>query len=403
VGDAEPKARRSVLRLASVFEVSPEDLHPGAARFDPVGGMQTHTAALTRALDRLGLGQTVVTSRLSGRPVRRLLEEHSLLVRVGLPVSHWRQLWALSALPHLLCPGQRLQVVHAHQGEDVAVLGLGFLASKLNRCPLVVTVHCSVAHTMTGSSLRSRVVRGLGAMVERRVLPRADAVIVLADRTRRLLSEGGVPVERIQVLPSGFDPELFAGAGEDRFPELPRPRVAYVGRLAEQKRPDLVLRAFEQMRSNAHLVVVGDGPQRLVLERQAKAGPRGDRITFTGFVAHGDIPDVLRSVDVLVMPSGYEELGSVLVEAMAVGLPVVASRVGGIPEVVSDGETGLLVEPGDAASLGRAIDRLVADPALRRSMGQRALERSNRYAWPVLALEVHDLYRHLLTEVRPRP
>ena len=387
-----------VLRLASVFEPSRGALSPGSARFDPVGGMQTHTAALSRCLDRRGVAQTVVTARLAGPRCHEQLGLHSCIIRVGVRFPRLRQLWALSALPHVLRPARRIDVVHVHQGEDLAALPLGWLAATVHRCPLVVTLHLSVRHTMRGRSARAMLLRTVGGLIERAVLRRADVVLVLTRRSAVLVQRDGVLPERIHVLPSGFDPELFAGDFDDPFPEVGRPRVAYVGRLAPQKAPGLVVEAFARLTRPAHLLVVGDGPDRRLVESLARSLRVADRMSLRGFVEHAQIPAVLAFVDVLVLPSTYEELGSVLVEAMASGVPVVATRVGGIPEVVDDGVTGFLVPPGDAAAIAATVDRLLGDPVLAKRMAEHAKKRAVSYSWPALAGRVADIYR----SIRPR-
>jgi glycosyltransferase involved in cell wall biosynthesis len=388
----------SVLRLASVFEIDSLALGAGASRFDPIGGMQTHTGALTRAMDAEGVAQTVLTSRLSGPRGSERIGRHSGVVRLGVRTARWRQLWAVSALPRVLRRGQRIDLVHVHQGEDIAALPLGALAAKWNRCPLVVTVHCSVSHTMAADTPRAWAVRALGSWAERQVLPRADVVIVLAERTAALLSANGIPSDRVRVLPSGFEPAVFAGVAETAAPARIRPRVGYIGRMAAQKRPELVVRAFGCMAQDSDLLMVGDGPHRAAVEREAALTPVRDSIVFTGFVEHAGIPAVLAGIDVLVLPSGYEELGSVLVEAMAAGVPVVATRVGGIPEVVLDGETGLLVPPGDHVELARAIDQLLGDRSMRERMSRCARDRAKDYGWPSLARRTKDIYRSVLRE-----
>jgi len=221
-------------------------------------------------------------------------------------------------------------------------------------------------------------------------------VVALVPRTADLLRLDGVPDDRVHVLPSGFDPGIFHGGTVDAFPGMPRPRIGYVGRLAAQKRPDLLVEAFGRLRTEAHLVVVGDGPMRAAVLAAVRSSPARDRITVTGFVPHVEVPQVLASLDLLVLPSAYEEMGSVLVEAMASGLPVVASRVGGIPAVVADGETGLLVPPGDVDALAAALDELLADPARRHRMGVAARERAGHYSWPDLAGRVAILYEELV-------
>jgi len=377
-----------VLRLCSVFE--PVRVDGRSARYDPIGGMQNHTATLTRCLDAQGHAQTVVTSRLAGpRGVTRL-GRSAVVHRTGLPLPWLRQLWALDALRVVLRWRARpVDVVHAHQGEDLATLPLARLAARRHRCPLVVTVHCSVGHTLTGRGLRTRLLRALGGWVERSALRRADAVVVLTDRTAAALAADGVPAARVHTIPSGFDPGLFAGGSPDVFPHVARPRIGYVGRLAPQKRVDRLVEAFGRMREPASLVVVGDGPDRERVHGLAAGLPR---VHLSGFVEHTAVPAVLASLDVLVLPSAYEEMGSVLTEAMALGLPVVASDVGGIPEVVRDGQTGLLVPPGDVDALAAALDRLAADPDLRARLSAEAGARAAGYAWPRLAARVAAVY-----------
>jgi glycosyltransferase involved in cell wall biosynthesis len=132
---------------------------------------------------------------------------------------------------------------------------------------------------------------------------------------------------------------------------------------------------------------------RPALEQARARSSRRERITLHGFVDHTDVPAVLAHLDVLVLPSVYEELGSVMVEAMASGVPVVATRVGGIPELVRDGETGLLVDGRcDVDELARAIDRLLEDHDLRARLGAAARDRAREYSWPALAERITALY-----------
>jgi 2-deoxystreptamine N-acetyl-D-glucosaminyltransferase/2-deoxystreptamine glucosyltransferase len=359
--------------------------------------MQNHTAALTRCLDALGVRQTVVTSRLAGPRGTTRPGRGARVRRTGLPVARLRQLWALAALPAVLRAGP-VDVVHAHQGEDLAALPLARLAARRHRCPLVVTVHCSVGHTLRGRAPRARLLRAVGARLERAALRNADAVLVLTQRSAAAARHDGVPADRVHVIPSGFDPALFGGPARPRHG---RPRIGYVGRLAPQKRADLLVEAFGRLTGDAELVVVGDGPDRDLVARLAAASPAAGRIALRGFVEHAAVPGVLAGLDVLVLPSAYEEMGSVLVEAMAAGLPVVASAVGGIPEVVRDGRSGLLVPPGDAGALAAALDRLVADPALRARLAAGAREAARAYAWPELAARVAGVYAAVRAPAAP--
>ena len=386
-----PAVAGTVLRLCSVFEPPPEALlRPDAAAYDPIGGMQNHTAELTRGLDRLGVRQHVLTSRLGGARSRTALGAASTVVRTGVPVRGARQLWAVDAA-RSLPPLDGLGLVHAHQGEDVAVLPLAAAVARRADVPLVVTVHCSTARTVDRS--RRRPVTVLGPLVERQVLRRADAVLVLTEPAAQAAVEDGVDPDRVHVVPSGFSPALFGGAHADPLPEVPHPRVLFLGRLADQKRPLDAVAAHARMPDDVHLVVVGDGPLRAAVEAAVAASPARERVHLLGLVAHEQVPAHLAHADVFVLPSQYEELGSVLVEAMASGLPVVANRVGGIPSLVRDGITGRLVERGDVPGLAAALTDALTDRRTTRRLTETARAHVDRaFSWPVLAERVHDVY-----------
>ena len=386
-----PAVSGTVLRLCSVFEPPPEALaRPGAAAYDPIGGMQNHTAELTRGLDRLGVRQHVLTSRLGAPRSRTPLGRAATVVRTGAPLRAARQLWAADAARQLV--GQRgVGLVHAHQGEDLAVLPLAELVARRAGVPLVVTLHCSLSRTVEAGRWRPLAVLGPG--LERSVVRRADAVLVLTSSAADAAVEDGVDPARVHVVPSGFDPQLFAGPFDDPTPDVPHPRVLFAGRLADQKRPLDAVAAHALMAPDVHLVVVGDGPLRARVEAAAAASPARDRVHVLGLAPHEQVPAHLRHADVFVLPSQYEELGSVLVEAMASGLPVVANRVGGIPALVRDGVTGRLVERGDVAGLAAALTDALTDRRTTRRTSEAARAHvDTAYSWPVLAERVHDVY-----------
>jgi glycosyltransferase involved in cell wall biosynthesis len=386
-----------VLRISSVFEPPGGDLLPRSASFDAVGGMQTHTGELTRALDARGVLQTVVTTRPPGAPRVERFGERAHLVRLGLPITYFRQCYAVPAawlVPRLAASAH---LIHAHLGEDVAVVPIALTAARLHRIPLVLTVHTSVRHTLAVRDLRSAVLKAAGGWCEGQGEHRADQVIALTPRLAGLLIAHGVPAERIRVIPSGVRPALFAAPdGPGPLAGLPAPRVAFLGRLHAQKSVDVLLRAAAQLRCPAQVVVAGDGPERGQLEELGRELGLGDRVTFLGFVPHDRVPALLRGADVLVMPSRYEELGTALLEAMHCGLPIVATRTGGIPGVVGHEVTGLLVRPGDVAGFAAAIDRLIGDPALRSRLGEAGRARAADYRWDRLSGQVLDVYRTAL-------
>jgi glycogen(starch) synthase len=382
-----------VLRLCSVHRLDGDHPPDRVARFDGVGGMQNHTAVLTRELARRGVEQTVLTARSCGPRGTERPVDGVTVHRLGAPFPRFRQLWALDAAR--VAPGIRPDLVHVHQGEDVAALPLGAALAARAGVPLVVTVHCSVTNTMRPSEPRQHATRIGGALAERAVLPRAAAVITLTGAAARHLA-GAIAPDRTHVIPSGVDVDAIQRPRRDPLPDVGRPRVLYVGRLAPQKSVGTLLDAIDLLPTPAQLIVVGTGPDEPALRQRAAASPRAADIRFVGPVPHRDVPAHLQHADVLVLPSRYEELGSVLLEASAAGLPAVASRVGGIPDAVVDGGTGLLATPGDARSFADAIERLLTDVAFRRRCAVGAAAQAERYDWAVLGDRVTEVYARVL-------
>jgi glycosyltransferase involved in cell wall biosynthesis len=391
-----------VLRLCSVFEPPTSAIEGKGASFDPIGGMQNHTAELTRALDRRGVAQTVVTTRPPTAPHLQRLGNHARVIRLGLPVRCFRQLYGPQAA--ILAPilATRTDVVHVHLGEDLAILPVGMAAAKLQRLPLVLTVHMSLRHTLVVTDTRSAILKTLGGLVERWGERSADAVLVITPRLAQMLVSEGVEEDRVRVVPPGVNSTLFATPHDEPFPSIGRPRVVFVGRLAPQKGVRTLVAAVRRLKnSNAQILLVGDGSERPALEQEIRQLGVENRVHLLGFVQHEYVPAVLAHADLLILPSLYEELGTILLEAMWVGLPIVASRTGGIPDVVTDGVSGLLVPPGDPEALARAIDRVLSSPDLARRLGEAARERAKDYDWEVLAERVLEVYRDV-TVAYPR-
>jgi glycogen(starch) synthase len=388
------RTRISVLRLCSVFEPPPSALLGRGVKFDPIGGMQNHTAELTRALDRRGVVQTVLTTRPPTAPYFQRLGDHARVIRVGFPVRRFRQLYGPQAAIIAPILAARADVVHVHLGEDLAVIPVGTAAARLHRLPLVLTVHTSLRHTLAVNDLRSAVLKTLGGSIERWGEHSAEAVLVITPRLHRLLLSDGVDENSVHVIPPGVNPSLFEGPFEDPFSGVGKPRVLFIGRLAPQKGVGTLVEAAGLLEDpGAQILLVGDGPERKALERKSERLSVADRLHFVGFFAHERLPAVLAHADLLVLPSLYEELGTVLLEAMQAALPIVASKTGGIPDVIEDGVNGLLVPPGDPEALARAIDRVLADRKLARRLSEGVQERVKDYDWEVLAERVLRIYQ----------
>jgi glycosyltransferase involved in cell wall biosynthesis len=208
---------------------------------------------------------------------------------------------------------------------------------------------------------------GAFRFVERALAHRASRVIAITQALARFQIERvGLPADKVEVIHYGLDDLPQAWGANPPDPVPPGARVLLcVCRLEPQKGVDVAIRALADI-PDAHLVVLGEGPQRAELEQLA-----GDRVHLLGRVP--DVAAWLRRADVLVHPARWEGFGLALLEAMLASLPVVATRVSSIPEIVVDGETGLLAPPDDASALAAAVNRVLADPG---GFGERGRARA---------------------------
>ena len=201
------------------------------------------------------------------------------------------------------------------------------------------------------------------------------AIAVSEDIAQWLRDECGTPAEKIRVIHNGIPtPDQYSqGQREALRSECAVPRdtclLCAVGRLSEQKNFTLLLAALARLQTRSWcLLLVGEGEQREVLEHHAAELEIGDRIRFLG--RRSDVPLIMQASDLLVMSSAWEGFPYVIVEALASGLPIVATDVGGVREGVIDGKTGALAPPGDVQALARGIESLIGDPAARATMAE---------------------------------
>lgn len=220
---------------------------------------------------------------------------------------------------------------------------------------------------------------------------KADRVVVPSPSAARVAHDwSGVPSDKLVVIPNAIDPAQF-DPFKPRQSTRPLP-IGFIGRLDPVKRiPDL-LRAVGLLRDRVHLHLFGDGAEREHIQREIT------RLALRSVVTlHGAIPrpqEALAQIELLVLPSDAEGFGLVLIEAMAAGVPVVATRVAGIRDVVTDNQTGLLVPPRDPGALARAIERLVEDDALRQRLARAGLEEvRQKYVWEVVIPQYRRLFQ----------
>jgi glycosyltransferase involved in cell wall biosynthesis len=236
-------------------------------------------------------------------------------------------------------------------------------------------------------------------LLTRYALSRTDHVTATGLRLANATLRYTPPAQPVTVVPYGVDLERFQPSARNGA----RPGdlvVGAVARLSPEKGLDLLLRAVARLIENGtpmRVLLAGAGPSRASLAQLAERLGIRERVEFRGEVPHEQVPAVLAELDIFAMPSRAEGFGVAALEAQATELPVVASRVHGLPDVVDDGRTGLLVPPGDVGELAGAIGRLADDAALRSSMGQagRAFV-SERYRWEESTAQMERLYHHLI-------
>jgi glycosyltransferase involved in cell wall biosynthesis len=225
----------------------------------------------------------------------------------------------------------------------------------------------------------------------------------ISPAVERRLHEAGVPPERTRLVWSSVDPTALAptrsresvrtelGVGEDEV------LLLAAGALVPRKGLDVLLEALPRLSENVRLCIAGEGPEREALESRATETALEGRVNLLG--RRKDLPDLLAACDLFVMPSRAEGLGIAALEAMSVGRAVVASRVGGLAELVVDGQTGRLVPPDDPAALANAIGELCADSQRRERYGGAGPARVAAGFLPHQMVDAYeDLYREVLAE-----
>jgi glycosyltransferase involved in cell wall biosynthesis len=373
-----------------------------------MGGPALHVAYLSAGLAERGYATTLVAGTLASgeESMAHVAEELGVSV-VAVPdlsreISPLRDARAVRELAALIRK-HRPHILHTHTAKAGAIGRLAARFAGDARPPIVV--HTFHGHVLRGyfGPLRSRLFRQL----ERRLARSATALVAVSPEVRDdLVALGVAPREKFTVIRLGIELEERVAAGSDgrvetrRMLGIPPERfvVGWIGRMTAVKRADDVLLAFKQLVErgvDACLCMVGDGPDRAHVERRARSLGIMRRSLFLGY--QEDVAPFYAAFDAFLLPSGNEGTPVTTIEALASGLPVVATRVGGVPDVVRDGEDGFLVEPGAVGELAERLATLAADPELRRRLGEAGRARVlPRYAVQRLLDDVDRLYRDLL-------
>ncbi|MFJ4980136.1 glycosyltransferase [Streptomyces coeruleorubidus] len=372
------------------------------------GGQNVHVACLAGALADRGHRVTVYTRRdapdLPCRvELRDGVEVHHVPAGPAEPLPKDELLPYMGEFGRYLARGWRTRapdLVHSHYWMS----GLAALrATRAHGLPLLHTYHAlgtvkrrhqRHADTSPPERIPGETEIGLGC----------DRVVATCRDEAAELTRMGIPPHKIGIVPCGVDPDRFSPKGP-AAPRGPYPhRLLQLGRLVPRKGAAVAVAALARL-PGTELVVVGgppadrlDGdPEVRRLRGIARDAGVADRVRFTGAVPSEEVPPLLRSADVVVCPADYEPFGIVPLEAMACGVPVVASAVGGQLDTVADPGTGRLVPPRDPEALARAVAGLLADPAARAACGAAGRRRVlARYGWGQVAAATEAAYCEVL-------
>lgn len=260
------------------------------------------------------------------------------------------------------------------------VLGLwGTAIARQRNLPLLSSYHTDI--TQYAEALRLRFLTEPSRIFLRDVHNQAH--VNLCTSQPMVNSARGLGIKRVRLWPKAVDTDKYHPSKRsqamrarlsDGHPDAPL--MVYVGRLSFEKRLDWLYAPVTKL-PGVRLALVGSGPAENALKERFK----GTRTVFTGYMSGDDLASAYASSDVFAFPSDTETLGFVAMEAMASGVPAVGARAGGIPDVITEGETGLMFTPGDLGDLTAKLRRLLFDPALRRSMGEAARAEMERWSW----------------------
>lgn len=279
-------------------------------------------------------------------------------------------------------------VIHAHIYEaGIPAITLG----KLNRIPVIITEH--------SSAFPRRLIRGINRLMAKFAFEHADLVCPVSDDLKKHIEAYGIRAN-FKVIPNVVDTSVFVPRNKAEQKDGKK-RLLLVAMLTDVKGVPYLIEALNilrTMRSDFVLDIVGDGPMRYEYEVMVKRLGLNTVVRFHGFKPKQDVAEFMRNSDIFVLPSLWENLPCVIIEAMASGLPIVATNVGGIPEIVND-EVGVLVPPRDAEALAHALDYIL-DNINSYSSKKLAAYANQRFSYKAIGERLTYLYNQVLGAVK---
>ncbi len=353
-------------------------LMPAMHYWPVIGGIETWTKEIAERLSSKA-EIFVITGRIKAQP-RKEIKNGVKIFRTSLfsltNLSHSPLIYTLSLLPFIfiksliLIKKEKIELLHC---QGFLSSFLGYLLAKITKIRYIVTVQ----RLETKNWLKQIVYRN------------AVCCIGASSAVKKYFQDIGC--KNIEVIPNGIDLEKFNDLDHRKHGFV----VMTVARLEKVKGIEYLIKAMSvdiRCRQTKHLLIIGEGSQRKNLENLVKELNLQSKVKFLGEIPNQEIPQHLAEASCFVLPSLKEGFGIVILEAMAAGVPVIATNVGGIPDIVENGNTGILVEPKNPSQVADAINKIYSEPEIAEKLTQNALKALEKYNWDNISQQVLNIY-----------
>lgn len=390
-------------------------------KFDTMGGMQNQLYRQVNMLSEMKVNQTLVTLKIPMVPREWIINSQLKIVSVRIPILPIRSRirgmvdlnisWFLGALFYIINNRNHFSIAHVHCSGVGLPLLLGIIISKLLRKRLVLTIHCSAIATYKPMNLLDKyLLHPLSKFLEFFALKTANKCIFLTERTRDICSSFSPAIKKKSIIvPDSIDPNAFRNLATNESVadfkkkyNLPKDKyiILYIGRIAREKGWNEIIKiAHLNKDKGVHFLIVGDGNEFDLMVNEIKKRGLCDCFTFTGYISQEMVPTAFKCGDIKILPSQHEEFGSVILEAMSMGVPTIAYAVGGVKNVITHAKTGILVPPGEAATMAAEIRGLLKDKKLYNDISQASISHvANNYSLNEICKGIMSIYKEINSE-----
>ena len=357
----------------------------------PYGGVQTHLYHLARSISRNSVETHIILFSDRNKDIKvdnlkiHLIKRSSRLPRLfTIPFDAKN---AINKIKEINPDIVHVQGTHyPYNYISIALLG---------KYPVLITVHGLMATEYKYESGINFLSAFISYLLEKYALSKIKDIIVLAPQIEQIIRK--MTDSKTYIIPNGVDCDETDDIRT--FKAIKHPSMIYMGVLENVKGVDVLIKAVKTIKSDVpdiHLYVAGQGFQEENLKKLTKKLDLDGNIDFLGYISGEEKYSLMKSANVLVLPSLWESLPIAVLEGMACGKPIIASNVGGVPYLVDDGVNGFLVQPGEVNELADKIITLLKDKKLQEAMGRESLNRSEDFEWNKIAEKTIDLYKEIL-------